>query len=415
MSTQLTNPKNNIIKLQLASNYVVGSGTMVLQAGQGANFTSFPTYFTAISNSSYGTGQAEFKAGYMATGKTSDTLTGVSTITGYTDLPFFAGDYIEQRVSAQYVIDLNTAVGSMQSSTATTLAGYNSVGNLVSVAIGSGLAMTSSVTPTASAAVTVGGTSGQIEYNNAGALGGFTMSGDATIVASTGVITVSAAAITLAKMANFAASSLMGNPSGSGAAPSAITLGGGLSFSGTTLVGMLGTVTTVTNVPNDGVAISISNATTTPQLTAVVTTLTATSLVVGSPTGGAEGTGTINATGYFVNGAPFGGPPVVPSGTSGTITLNLATGNWFVPAACTAAFTLAISNAVVGGPPFYIDLTQAASGGPFAVTWFGTITWVGAPYTAPTMPNTASARLTAVFRCTGTGTFDGWWTGNTAA
>lgn len=35
-----------------------------------------------------------------------------------------------------------------------------------------------------------GGISGQIQYNNAGVFGGFTMSGDATIVASTGVITV---------------------------------------------------------------------------------------------------------------------------------------------------------------------------------------------------------------------------------
>jgi len=56
------------------------------------------------------------------------------------------------------------------------------------------------------------------------------------VVVATGVITVSASAITLAKMANFAASSLMGNPTGSSAAPSAITLGSGLSFSGSTLV-----------------------------------------------------------------------------------------------------------------------------------------------------------------------------------
>ena len=36
---------------------------------------------------------------------------------------------------------------------------------------------------------TIGGTSGQIQYNNAGALAGFTMSGDCTTVVSTGVIT----------------------------------------------------------------------------------------------------------------------------------------------------------------------------------------------------------------------------------
>ena len=36
------------------------------------------------------------------------------------------------------------------------------------------------------------GSSGQIQYDNGGAFGGFTMSGDATLVTSTGVITVSA-------------------------------------------------------------------------------------------------------------------------------------------------------------------------------------------------------------------------------
>ncbi len=43
-------------------------------------------------------------------------------------------------------------------------------------------------------------------------------------------------AVTLAKQANFAASSLQGNPTGSPAVPSAITLGPGLEFSGTTIV-----------------------------------------------------------------------------------------------------------------------------------------------------------------------------------
>jgi len=38
---------------------------------------------------------------------------------------------------------------------------------------------------------TPGGSSGQIQYNSSGSLGGFTMSGDATLVSSTGVITVS--------------------------------------------------------------------------------------------------------------------------------------------------------------------------------------------------------------------------------
>ena len=57
------------------------------------------------------------------------------------------------------------------------------------------------------------------------------LSGDVTVV-NTGATTIAAGAVTLAKQANFAASSLMGNPTGSPAAPSAITLGANLSFLG---------------------------------------------------------------------------------------------------------------------------------------------------------------------------------------
>ena len=91
-----------------------------------------------------------------------------------------------------------------------------------------------------------GGTSGQIQYDNAGSFGGFTMSGDATLVTSTGVITVGAGKITYAKMQNTSAGSvLLGNPTGSAAAPSEITLGANLSFSGTTLVAAGGSGMTV--------------------------------------------------------------------------------------------------------------------------------------------------------------------------
>ena len=60
----------------------------------------------------------------------------------------------------------------------------------------------------------------------------------ATTLASNAVTTgtINAAAVTYAKIQNVAASSLLGNPTGSPAAPAEITLGANLSFSGTTLV-----------------------------------------------------------------------------------------------------------------------------------------------------------------------------------
>lgn len=59
-------------------------------------------------------------------------------------------------------------------------------------------------------------------------------------------------AVTYAKIQNESASTLLGNPTGSPAAPSEITLGSGLSFSGTTLVatGTGGTVTSVSGTAN---------------------------------------------------------------------------------------------------------------------------------------------------------------------
>ena len=102
-----------------------------------------------------------------------------------------------------------------------------------------------------------------------------------------------------------------------------------------------------------------------------------------------------------------------PSGSSGTITCDLSQSDWQTLNAFTGNVTVALSNPTVG-QTFYIEATQASSGGPYSITWFSGITWIGAPYTAPAMPTTASAVLTAIFRCTGTNTYRGWWLGNSA-
>ena len=76
-----------------------------------------------------------------------------------------------------------------------------------------------------------------------------TLSGNVTGSGTTAIATtIPASTVTVSMMANLAAVSLLGNPTGSSAAPSAITLGSGLAFSGTTLTatGSGGTVTSVT-------------------------------------------------------------------------------------------------------------------------------------------------------------------------
>ncbi len=67
------------------------------------------------------------------------------------------------------------------------------------------------------------GTSGQIQYKNGTVFGGFTASGDATINTATGALIISNAAVTLPKLANLAANSIIGNNTASPATPIALT------------------------------------------------------------------------------------------------------------------------------------------------------------------------------------------------
>lgn len=99
-----------------------------------------------------------------------------------------------------------------------------------------------------------GGTNGQIQFNNAGAFDGFTMSGDVSVNTSTGAATVANDAVTYAKMQNVTANSVVARAAatdgdasavalsasqllgrGSTGDVAAITLGTGISMSGTTL------------------------------------------------------------------------------------------------------------------------------------------------------------------------------------
>ena len=92
-------------------------------------------------------------------------------------------------------------------------------GNLPVANLGSGSGASSTTfwrgdgtwaTPTGGTA-SAGGTNGQIQFNNASALGGFTMSGDVTVDTSTGIATIANNAVTNAKRAQMAAMTFKGN------------------------------------------------------------------------------------------------------------------------------------------------------------------------------------------------------------
>jgi hypothetical protein len=96
----------------------------------------------------------------------------------------------------------------------------------------------------------------------------------------------------------------------------------------------------------------------------------------------------------------------VDTEASNAVTVNLATSDWHqvVLNANITSFTL--SNPKVG-QQFTLIFQQAASGGPYSVTtWFtGTINWMGYPFTAPSMPATASAYLVVTFKCISSGVY----------
>lgn len=186
----------------------------------------------------------------------------------------------------------------------------NSSGQIIAGSSGGGGTVTTTGSPA---------TGNLAKFSGATAVTNGDLSGDVT-TSGTLAATIAAGAVTLAKQANFAASSLQGNPTGSGAAPSAITLGAGLSFSGTTLVASgsaptFGTITSGTNTAMAG--------------------------VVGSGASlGVSGSGTIGATSLSALSG-------LPTQNANTIDCNSTTGS-ASPTACTAAQTLGVLNSATG-------------------------------------------------------------------
>ncbi|MBV8312451.1 MAG: hypothetical protein JO344_18870 [Planctomycetaceae bacterium] len=287
------------------------------------------------------------------------------------------------------------------------------------ITLGAGLSFSGTTLVASGGGGTPGGSSGQIQYDNAGSFGGFTMSGDATLVTSTGVITISPGAVTLAKQANFPASSLMGNPTGSSAAPSAITLGTNLSFSGSVLNATAGGggVSSVAMTVPSWLTVSGSPITTSGTLAVTATTGQTANEFLATPNGssGAVSLRTIVAADLPTTGLTItqSAGSIIAATPGSTITFNLALGN-VQSVTLGANSTLALSNPTVG-QRFVLRITQAASGGPYTPTFWSTITWMTPTYAVPAMPATASGLITLAFLCTGSGTYDGFYCGQSAS
>src|SRR5271166_4674722 len=287
------------------------------------------------------------------------------------------------------------------------------------ITLGAGLSFSGTTLVSSGGGGTPGGSSGQIQYDNAGSFGGFTMSGDASLVTSTGVITISPGAVTLAKQANFPASSLMGNPTGSSAAPSAITLGTNLSFSGSVLNATAGGggVSSVAMTVPSWLTVTGSPLTANGTLAVSATTGETANEFLATPTGssGALAIRAIVAADLPTTGLTItqSAGAIIAATPGSTITFTLGSGN-IQSVTLGANSTLVFSGATIG-QRFTLNFTQAASGGPYTPIWPSGITWMTPTYAAPSMPATASGVITLTFLCTGNGAYLGYYCGQSAS
>jgi hypothetical protein len=144
----------NAFQTTLASNYVSGSGTALLTSATGLPASSSATYTLGIFSASDATAPA----------------------------------IVLLRVSARSGTTVTVAAEGTDTSAPS--------GSIV-IAVESALAISTYVSENGGSA-TPGGSSGQIQYNNSSAFGGFTMSGDVTVNTGTGAATLAASGVTAA-------------------------------------------------------------------------------------------------------------------------------------------------------------------------------------------------------------------------
>jgi hypothetical protein len=170
------------LRLASGSTFETIGATYVTQfTFTGATALTFPTSgtVTALGNTTTGTGNI-----VRATSPTLTTpVLGVATATSINRVTI-----TQPATAATLTIDNNKTVRFQDTLTFPLNGGAGTSGYYLQTDGSGNLAWTAGTG--GGGGGTPGGISGQIQYNNAGVFGGFTMSGDATIVASTGVITV---------------------------------------------------------------------------------------------------------------------------------------------------------------------------------------------------------------------------------
>src|ERR1700722_4450626 len=301
-----------------------------------------------------------------------------------------------------------------------TLAVTGSGGGTVTSVAGAGL-LTGTVTTTGSISIANGTANTLVGYNSSGVAAGVTIGTNLTL--SGGTLSASGG----------------GGSSGtvSPASPGQVAV-----YSGTTTVGGVNQSTlqvlasNIIGGPIPTTTLGSGTASTTTflrgdQAYAVPFTLTTT----GSSGAATFSGGTLNIPSYSGGGTPggssgqiqinssgsFGGVSVITAAqvpttgltitqfattivnvtqTTGTVTFDLSQSNKQT-VTLTQNATAALSNPTTG-QTFTLYFIQAASGGPFTLSFFSGITWIGTAG-APTMPTTAGAILEVIFECMGTG------------
>ncbi len=184
-------------------------------------------------------------------------------------------------------------------------------------------------TCTAATPLTIGGTNGQVQYNNAGALGGFTVGGDATLNTGTGALTVS-------KIGGVSVS-LGGTLTTAGAFTTSGAFATTLTATGATNVTLPTTGTLATRAGNEALTNKTYNGLTITSSTGTLTitngkTLTSSNTLSLSGTDGSTlniGTGgTLGTAAYTASSAYIPSGTQITNSLSGDVALN-NTANYF--------------------------------------------------------------------------------------